>query len=195
MKNVFLFHGYIGKKMSDWLLWLEKELKKNKVDVYFPEYNNSQKPVMADWLKEFEITSSEINFDTIFIAHSLGCLVALLLLQQSNIKISKVILTACLKNEVSSQNLKGLWAKISEEEKESIASFIEQELDWQKIKDSADDFVFYFSKDDYAVDFEENFEFYKKLFPDAKFKIYDNHGHFNHKNDIYEMPDILSEII
>jgi predicted alpha/beta hydrolase family esterase len=91
-------------------------------------------------------------------------------------------------------SLKGLWQRIGDKEREIVARFVEQELDWQNIKNKASNFIFCLSRDDHAVDFEESFKYYKELFPDADFKIYENYGHFNHKKNIYEMPDILSII-
>lgn len=195
MKKVFIFHGYNSREMSHWMIWLEEKLRQAGVEVYFPAYNNSREPVMAEWLKLFESEKSKVDQETIFVAHSFGCLVTLKFLAELNITVSKVILVAPPRDEFTGKSLVGLLGKITETEKEAIIKFMNQKLDWDSLKSKSREFIFLLSKDDYAINFEESYSFYNKLFPSSDFKIYDSAGHFNHKAGIYEMPEVLDLII
>lgn len=129
--------------------------------------------------------------EIISVAHSFGCLVALNLVQSLPIIVSKMVLVACPKNKMEGHNLKSLLEKISDREKQIIAEFVEQDYDWNKIKAKVERLIFMYSDNDHAIQYDETLSYYQEIFPEAEFRIYQNYGHFNHKSNVFEMPDIL----
>jgi len=195
MKNTFLFHGYNGKNLSHWMLWLEKELIKKDIPVNFPSYKNSKRPNMQDWLHMMQPILSTISSDTTFVGHSFGCLVAFKILEALDYSIDRAILVACPKNKIEGKNLKSLLAKISEKDKKILHEFVEQEYDWEKIHKNVKKIIFCYSDNDYAVPYDESISYYKEIFPDAEYRTYKGYGHFNYKTDINTMPDIFEIIL
>lgn len=194
MKNVILFHGYNGKARCDWMLWLEKELEKQGVSVTFLSYEDSQRPVMEDWLAVFDSIHEDITDETVFVCHSFGSLVAMKFLERTGLSVSKMILVACPKNDLSGETLSGLLARVSEEERMLLTHFAEQSFDWEKVKACVSDVMFLYSEDDPAVPYEETLAYYQPLFPEAMFTSFKNHGHFNTKSGVVELPDVLEMI-
>jgi predicted alpha/beta hydrolase family esterase len=188
-----LLHGYAGHDLSFWLQWLEVELNKQGKEVVFPAYEDSKLPIIEEWLSVFTKELSDSSYTYTFIAHSMGSLVTLKLIETLDIKINKVILVACPKNEVKDDDEGSLWQKVDGKEREILKSFFEQDMDWELIKSKIPELHFFYSEDDFAVPFEA-YHYYKKIFSDANFKIFKNHGHFNRKNDINTLPEVLELI-
>jgi len=149
---------------------------------------------MSNWVRLFSNKISSFDDDFIFIAHSFGCLVALKLVEKVDIKISDVVLVACPKNKIEGCNLESLWKKISDRKKDILTKFVEQDFDWDIIKSKIRNLNFFLLDDDFAIPYEETLPYYKSIFPKASFKTFKNYGHFNRRNNICELPEVL-EII
>lgn len=193
-KKTILIHGYAGKDLSYWLQWIEEELQKKGVDSYFPAYQDSKQPKMQEWLKLFKDELSDPNCEYTFVAHSMGCLVTLKLIEELDIKVDKVVLVACPKNIVKEDDQGSLWKKVTGKEREDLKNFFEQKFDWALVSSKISNFHLFFSDDDYAVPFEA-FDYYKNIFPTADFKVFHNYGHFNRKNDTYTLPEALEILL
>lgn len=189
-EKTILLHGYAGHDLSYWLQWLEQELVKQDKNVAFPSYENSKHPDMNEWLElvKPELTDNKAKYT--LVTHSMGSLVALKLIESLDRVFDNVILVACPKNIVTDDDKGSLWKKVTGQEKESLKRFFEQELKFDLIESRVNQLHFFYSDDDYAVPFEAH-DYYNKRFPNAQFKTFHNYGHFNRKNDIYTLPEIL----
>ena len=94
MKRVYLVHGWEASSKSDFFPWLKKELEKKKVWNYFPDMPNTEEPKIGEWIGFLKKNIKEIDKETIFIGHSIGCQAVLRFLETlpSNVKIKKIIL-------------------------------------------------------------------------------------------------------
>ena len=189
-EKTILLHGYAGHDLSYWLQWLEQELVKQDKNVAFPSYENSKLPDMNEWLElvKPELTDNQVKYT--LVTHSMGSLVALKLIESLDRVFDNVILVACPKNIVTDDDQGSLWKKVAGQEKETLKRFFEQELNFDLIESRVNQLHFFYSDDDYAVPFEAH-DYYNKRFTNAQFKIFHNYGHFNRKNDIYTLPEIL----
>lgn len=188
--KTILIHGYAGHDLSHWLQWLQGELEKQNKDTYFPSYEDSKQPNMTDWQSLFTKELSVSDCEYTFVAHSMGCLVTLKLIENLNIKVKKVVLVACPKNVVAADEKGSLWEKIDGEEWALMEKFFNQDIDWNVINAKASNINFFFSDDDFAVPLEA-YDYYKNIFPDANFKVFHNYGHFNRKTGIFTLPEVL----
>jgi len=131
MKNTILIHGYAGKDLSFWLQWLEKELSKHS-HVFFPSYVDSKISDMEKWTSLFNKKLSRRIENYNFIAHSLGSLVTMKLIEQHDIKVQNMVLVACPVNKIELH--RQLIDRIDDDAKMVFTKFVEHEYDWDLIK-------------------------------------------------------------
>ena len=72
-KKVLLLHGWGGKNEEHWLTWLEDELLKKDIEVFYPKIPNNYNPKCQKWVNHIADYVKEFD-PTIVIAHSLGAL-------------------------------------------------------------------------------------------------------------------------
>ena len=72
MKRVFIIHGW-GGKPAGWLLWLKEELGKKGFEASTLEMPNSEKPEIEEWVGYLSEQAGEVDKDTYFVGHSIGC--------------------------------------------------------------------------------------------------------------------------
>ena len=186
--RVFLVHGWGGTSKSDFFPWLKKELENKNIWNYFPDMPNNSKPKIEEWIGflKKKIKPEELNEETIFIGHSIGCQAVLRFLQTlpSEVKIKKVIFVAP-------------WMKLDEEtireEGEEVMEiakpWMETPIEWKKVKSHCKDFLCIFSDNDPYVPLS-NKELFKKGL-NAKSIVLNNRHHFDEGNGIKELPEIL----
>ena len=85
-KKAIIIHGWDGNPDKGWFRWLKKELEKRKFKVIAPKMPNPAAPKLKAWLKKMESTAKDIDEDTIFIGHSVGCQTILRFLEKSSVK-------------------------------------------------------------------------------------------------------------
>ena len=89
-KKVLLLHGWGGKNEDHWLTWLEAELIKKEIPVFFPKIPNNYNPKCQKWVNHIAEYVKEFQ-PTIVIGHSLGALAWWHFYQQTSYKVSQVI--------------------------------------------------------------------------------------------------------
>ncbi len=192
-EKTILNHGYAGHDLSFWLQWIEAELQKDNKEVVFPTYENSKLPKMEEWVSLIKKEVSDQSYTYTFVAHSMGSLVTLKLIESMNVTIEKVVLVACPKNYVATNDGGSLWKRVEGEERRILKTFFDQDLDFKAIQEKIPELHFFFSKDDFVIPYEAH-DYYQSKFPRAHFKTFNSYGHFNRKNNIYTLPEAL-EII
>lgn len=186
MKRVYLVHGWGATSKSDFFPWLKKELEKKKIWSYFPDMPNTEEPKIKEWIGFLKKNIKEIDKETIFIGHSIGCQAVLRFLEilPSSVKIKKVILVAPWMH---------LDEKTIEEEGEEVREvarpWMETPINWEKIKSHCKEFICIFSSNDPYVPISNKDLFKEKL--NAKSITLNNRHHFDMGNGIFELPEIL----
>ena len=188
-KTAFIIHGSYGNPQENWFPWLKVELEKIGYQVFVPQFPipsaENQNPAwgghdLQDWIKTMDQYREYINQETIFIAHSRGCVFAYHYLPTLNNPIAATYLVAPWINyRWYPKNWQG------------IDSFHEVPFDWEKIKKGSKNFeVFQSTNDDTPV--SEGQEIADKL--GAKLVIVNNAGHFNTRSGFTTFPLLLENI-
>jgi leucyl-tRNA synthetase len=91
--NYVFLHGYLASPKINFWPWLKKEIEKKGGEVSAPTLPNSSS-IEVDSKVEHVLKSCQFNKNTVIVAHSLGCIVALKLLSKLKHPVAKVVLVA-----------------------------------------------------------------------------------------------------
>lgn len=185
-KKAILVHGWEGDPENNWFPWLKKELINRGYQVVVPQLPDSDHPKMEPWLKTLTEAAAEVDEETIFIGHSLGCQTILRYLETlpEGKKVGAII---CVAGFFTLVNLEG-------PEQEALAKpWLETPIDTDKVKTIANKIVLILSDNDPWVKIEPN----KSMFEEklgAQVVIKQGGGHFDDDANTKELPDILDFI-
>src|SRR3989344_3953132 len=73
MKRIFIVHGWDGFPENHWFPWLKKELEKLDFKVIVPKMPDSGNPRINAWVPFLEKSVGNVDENTFFIGHSIGC--------------------------------------------------------------------------------------------------------------------------
>lgn len=190
MKKVYLIHGWGSHPDEHWMPWLKRELENNGFKVYVPQMPDTYKPKINAWVSKLAEVADNLDGDTYFVGHSLGCKAILRYLEtlSENIKIGGVIFVAP-------------WMKldrktIEEEGRDSIKiakSLQETPIDFKRVKMHSKKFFAFFSDNDPYVPLNQADLLSKEL--DAEIAIEKEKGHFTADDGVTELPIILAELL
>ncbi len=160
--NVILLHGWEGTGKSNWFPEITDYLKKNGIDVYHPDFPNTNHPKYAEWKEFFQKEiQPKLQPNSIVVGHSLGCGFLQKYLSEENIKIGEIVFVAPTVGDCGVDEIK---------------DFFTEEFNYEKIKNSADNiFIIAGGKDKYIT--SDEFKFLAKKL-NAHFNFYENLGHF-----------------
>ena len=77
MTQVYVIHGYTASPEEHWFPWLLKKAEQEKVGLKVLRLDPSTTPRLEVWEQQMDEQIEEINENSIFIAHSLGCIATL----------------------------------------------------------------------------------------------------------------------
>ena len=185
-KRLFIIHGWNFDPKMHWYPWIKKEFEKKGFKVEVPVMPNTSKPEINAWVSHLKKIVGELNEDTYFIGHSIGCQTIMRFLEKENYngKIGKVIFVAG-------------WFKLGnledEEVKEIANPWINTPINFNKVKEKISNLtVFLSSNEPYNYIEENKMTFEEKL--KAKVIILDNKGHFTEEDGVNKLPEVLKEI-
>lgn len=192
MRNIFIIHGSYGSPQENWFPWLKKELSKLGHRVLVPQFpvppvekqNSSYGGhKLSEWIETLNDYKKYIDGETIFIAHSRGCIFTYQYLAKINPTISATFLVAPWINF--------LWYP---KNNKKIDSFHKIPFDWKQIKKGSRYFEIYQSTND-DTPVSEGKEVAKNL--NARLIIVKNAGHFNFSSDkkFKEFPMLFKSIV
>ena len=72
-KKVYLIHGWGGSSEGGWFDWLKEEFSKCNIKVYAFDMPNTDNPKIEKWVKYLEENIKDVDEQTYFIGHSIGC--------------------------------------------------------------------------------------------------------------------------
>ncbi|KKP59699.1 MAG: hypothetical protein UR54_C0025G0006 [Candidatus Roizmanbacteria bacterium GW2011_GWA2_34_18] len=186
MRNVFIIHGSNGSPQENWFPWLKKELEKLGHQVFVPQFPIPKVPTpgghkLFEWTKTSDGYKQYINGDTIFVAHSRGCIFTYHYLAKNKSSILATFLIAPWINYIWYPNYK------------KIDSFHEVPFNWEKTRQGSRYFEVYQSTND-ETPVSEGKEIAKNL--NAKLIVVKNAGHFNVASDkkFVKFPLLLKNI-
>jgi len=184
MKKVYLIHGWGGSATSEgWFGWLKKELDaKGRELIIFP-MPNTNNPKIEEWVGLLEQKIKNIDKETYFVGHSIGCQTIMRYLEKlpEGKKVGGCIFVA------GWFNLKGL----EKNEIDIAKPWLETRINFNKVKKHCNKFLALFSDNDPVVPLSNTKIFREKL--GAKVIVKHNEGHFNAVQEIPEIIDFIGE--
>ncbi len=190
MKKVFLIHGWGGSDSSEgWFGWLKTHLREKNIQITVFNMPNTDEPRIEEWmgfLKE-NINLSDMDDETYFIGHSIGCQAVLRYLEMisEDIKIAGCIFVAPWmeldKNTIEEEG---------EEVVEIARPWMETPINFEKVKEHTTNFLCILSDNDPYVPLSNKEFFEEKL--GAKTIVKNNEEHFNETEKIPEILNFIS---
>lgn len=185
MKKVYVVHGWGGSPSSEgWFGWLKKEFLKRNIKIEILKMPNTNSPKIKEWVNFLNNNVKELDKQTYFIGHSIGCQAIMRYLEQlpENIKVAGCIFVAGWFNLTEK-------AYETKEDRKIAKPWIEVPIIFEKIKNHTRNFLAIFSKDDPDVPVSDAELFKKNL--NAKIILKENEEHFNETKEIPEILDFL----
>ncbi len=183
MNKVYIVHCWDGTKDDGWYPWLDQELTNDNTTVYRFNMPNTDKPVIEEWVSFLDKQVSELDENTYFVGHSIGCQTILRYLQSRDItNIGGIVLVAPWLNLLD--------YAIEEEESYIVAKpWLTTPIDFEKVKKFTSNITCIFSDDDYFVSLSQKEEFEKLL--NAKTIVVNNKGHISEEDNVFELKEIF----
>lgn len=177
---VYIILGWGATPKNDWFPYLKKKLQEKGYKVKVPLMPDIDNPKIKPWVNKLK--SFKVNYDTIFVGHSVGCQTILRFLENFPEKINMVILVAPWIT-INKDNL-------DENEEWSVAKpWSETPIDYKKIKNKVRKFIVIYSEDDpFAIEKD-----IKKLIKDLNAKEVNvgKKGHICEGDGIKTLPEAL----
>jgi len=189
MRKVILVHGWGGNASDEaWFGWLRNQLEKKGFKVEAWDMPNTNYPRIGEWVNFLKEKVPKPDADTYFVGHSIGCQTILRYLEslEEGIKVGGCVFVAGWFNLIEE-------TYEDPEDKEIAKPWIENPINFEKVKDHTDTFVAIFSDNDPDVPLSDKDLFEQKL--GAKIIIEHNKGHFSDDVGVKELPVVLKEIL
>jgi predicted alpha/beta hydrolase family esterase len=179
--NIYVIHGYTSSNQSEWFPWLKEQVTNRQVKIDIPNMPDSENPHLETWLSHLRKNVLDIDENTIFIGHSLGCVTALRYILEKNIKIKGAILVSGFINE-----------NPMDEQTEGLQEFVDEPLDIARIKNLIPSRIVITATDDDIVPTEATQKLAKEL--DANLIVLSAGKHFIARDGYTDFPVLLNEI-
>ena len=146
MKKIYLIHGWGGDNEGGWFKPLTEKLREQGLEVIAPNMPETINPKIERWVGFLQENIKNIDKDTYFIGHSIGCQAIMRYLEglDKEIKIGGCIFVAGWFN---------LTDKTWDEQytKEIAKPWLNKKINFDKIKKHTEKFLAIFSDDDPVV--------------------------------------------
>ena len=178
--NYLILHGSFGSPFSNWIPWLRKELEKENLEVYTPDfptgvgYQNYEN--WSNLLKTY-VAAGVLNENTIIYAHSIAPIFISKFLVQNKIKVKRLIFVCGFNN----------YFGINEEYDTVNGTMYFDNI--EDIKNYCDDIVCYYSDNDPYVKYEVEKDFADTV--SHKQCCINNGGHLNSESNYTEFKELL----
>ena len=179
MKKAYLIHGWGGRSECEGLFsWLEVELRKKGFEVISFNMPNTDNPKIEEWVRHLEMNILDVDENTYFIGHGLGCQTILRFLEKlhRHKRIAGCVFVAGWFNVIN----------LDPEELEIAHPWMNTGIEFERVLDHCNKFLAIFLDNDIHVHLNEADKFKKNL--GAKIIVKKGQGHFNETEKI---PEIL----
>lgn len=185
-KRVFIIHGWDGYPEEGWFPWLKQEFEKNGFQVQVPAMPEPAEPKIGAWVSHLAKTVGDVDENTFFVGHSIGCQTILRYLESlpTDKKVGGVIFVA---GWFTLMNLE------TDEEKEIAQPWLETPIDFEKVKQRTRKFFAVFSDNDEVVPFNNKELFEQRL--GAKTAVEHQKGHFSGSDGVNDLSGVLESIL
>lgn len=183
MKTIYLIHCWDGTSQDGWYPWLSKVLISKDIEIKLLDMPDTNNPSIEKWVNHLEQSVENLDANTYFIGHSIGCQTILRYLEKKELtQIGGMLLVTPW--------LDLLPYAISDSASLKIANpWIHTPIDFEKVKQFTNNIYAIFSNNDYFVDMNQSKEFESKL--SSKNKVVHEKGHMSQEDGIYESFEIL----
>ncbi|OGF26567.1 hypothetical protein A2533_00465 [Candidatus Falkowbacteria bacterium RIFOXYD2_FULL_35_9] len=188
MKKVILVHGWDGSPENAWFPWLRENLIKNEFEVIVPAMPNPSQPNIAMWIKQIGDSVKEIDEQTYFVGHGIGCQAVARFLEKvsDGKKVGGVVFVA------------GFFQKLNNEDddeidKEIANDWLKAPINFAKVASHIHKSLAIFSDDDPVVPLVNIDDFRDKL--GCKIIIEKNKGHFDDYAKVLELQSVLDFLL
>jgi hypothetical protein len=186
MKTVYLVHGWGGSGSGGWFDWLKSELD-GKAKVVAFNMPNTDEPEISAWVGLLEKEIIDIDENTYFVTHSIGCQTVLRFLEK--LPVGKNIGGCCFVSGWITLKKEVLQVE-GEEIMEIARPWMETPIDFDKVKSHCSNFLTVLSDNDPYVSLSNKETFEEKL--GAKVIVKHNQEHFNMVPSIPEVLGFIS---
>jgi len=183
MKKAYLIHMWSGNPKSVWYPWLKKELEAKGFLVVVPAMPNTDEPKIEEWVGHLKEIVKEVDEETYFIGHSIGCQAIMRFLETLDVKVGGLVFVAGFFN---------LPYLETQEEKDIAKPWLESPIDTDKIKKMSKKITAIFSDNDPDVLLSDSELFKEKL--GAEIIIEHEKGHFDEDSGVMELGSVLGEM-
>ena len=176
--NIYLIHGYTASPDSNWFQDFKKNIEKEHIEISILNMPNSQSPKLKEWIDYMENSIKEIDENTIFIGHSLGCVTILNFLSNSN-----------------TTKIKGLFLVSGFVESSPIPAlneFVTPRLNYNYLKQLTPNRISISAVDDDIIPYKYSKTMAERI--DAKFTLLKEGKHFIDRDNFTEFPFLINEI-
>lgn len=179
MKKVIIVHGYGGYADKNWFPWLKTQLIDAGLKVVVPNMPNTDAPELSLWLNHLSQVVGQIDSDTYFVGHSLGCPTILRLLEglRDGQKVGGILLVAGFAEPIHFTELN---------------SFTEHPWNDSRIKNATNKVVLINSDNDPHVPLEMGERMRDRF--GAELYVMHNAEHINEKAGFTEVPLIYEKL-
>lgn len=188
-KRVIIAHGWEGYPEEGWFPWLKKELEQRDFEVIIPQLPDPENPRIYNWVPKLSGAVGNIDENTYFVGHSMGCqtIARLLEKQPDSTKAGGAVFVAGF-----FKRLAGLGE--DDASQETGEHWFQTPLDFQKVRRHLPKSIAIFSDDDPWVPLDNQEDFCEKLGSEIIIEHY--MGHFSGARDkVFELPIALEALL
>ena len=187
MEKLILVHGWGGNPNSEpWFGSLKHQCKEKGIEFIAPAMPNTENPKMNEWISKLKEYSKDLDEQTYFVGHSMGCQTIIRYLSEipNDVKVGNIVFVApWIKLNMES---------IKEEGEESVKiaeSWMNVPIRFDEANRHLTNVLAIFSDNDDWVPLSESETFKKRL--GAEIIIKKGEGHFNKKKELKEIMEFL----
>jgi predicted alpha/beta hydrolase family esterase len=185
MKRVFIIHCWGARPKDHWYPWLKKELEQRGFSVYIPTMPDTETPTIAKWTGVLAKKVENVDENTYFVGHSIGCQTIIRYLMEQNKRCGGAIFVA------GWFTLTGLETTM---EKSIAKPWLYEPINFEKAKKNIRISVAILGDDDPHVFLKTNAEVFRKILG-AKVIIEKGKGHFDDEGEERKPLSALKELI
>ncbi len=185
MKRLFIVHGWGGSPKEPLVAWFGEQGTKLGFETTVLEMPNSQVPTIDAWIKHLDEVVMYPDENTYFVGHSIGFQAIIRYLQSADSPKTGNVLGI------------GSWFALiginSPENKDIARPWLENPIDFVKLRKIVPSFTVILSDNDKFVPFKENEELFKKNL-NAKIIVEHEKGHFTEEDGVRDLQVALEEL-
>ena len=176
--TVYVIHGFTASSKANWFPWLEVHGHSLRISMRIPDLPGANDPHLEPWLEEIEEAVKEMDENTIFIGHSLGCITAIRYVLRKGIKIKGAIFVSGFMGE-----------NPMEVQKDGLSEFVNGEIDVEQVKRLIPKRIMLTATNDDIVPWEATKEMAQRL--NCELIVLSAGGHFIDRDGCTELHEVL----